>query len=216
MRVRTKIAASAATAIAASMILAGPASAHTERPVGPIDLEVGFLVEPVYVGSQNAVFVDVSRDGHPITHLGESFSVTVGFGEQTSDPMSFEPLEEPGQYQAPFIPSQPGPYTFALSGRIEGTKVDLSLTSGPKTFNDAEDPSSAMFPAVDTPTAAELAERLERDASRSKDAVAAAQVAAANADDAASSARTIGFIGIALGAIGVIIGGVAFATRRRS
>jgi hypothetical protein len=129
--------------------------------------------------------------------------------------MSFEPLEEPGQYQAPFIPSQPGPYTFALSGRIEGTKVDLSLTSGPKTFNDAEDPSSAMFPAVDT-TTAELAERLEREATRSQDAMAAAQVAAASADDEASSARTIGFIGIALGAIGVIIGGAAFATRRGS
>ena len=209
MHVRTKIAASAATAIAALMILAGPASAHTERTKGPIDLEIGFLVEPVYVGSPNAVFVDLSREGHPVTDLGGSLSVTVGFGDQTSYPMSFEPLEEPGQYQAPFIPSQPGPYTFALSGKVDGTKVDLSLTSGPKTFDKAEDPSSAMFPAVDTPTSAELADRIEREATRSHEAVAAAQ-------DAASSARTIGFIGIALGAIGVIIGGVAFATRRRS
>ena len=209
MHVRTKIAASAATAIAALMILAGPASAHTERTKGPIDLEIGFLVEPVYVGSPNAVFVDLSRDGHPVTDLGGSLSVTVGFGDQTSDPMSFEPLEEPGQYQAPFIPSQPGPYTFALSGKVDGTKVDLSLTSGPKTFDKAEDPSSAMFPAVDTPTSAELADRIEREATRSQDAVAAAQ-------DAASSAKTIGFIGIAIGALGVIIGGVAFATRRRT
>ena len=216
MHVRTKIAASAATAIAALMILAGPASAHTERPIGPIDLEIGFLVEPVYVGSPNAVFVDLSRDGHPVTDLGGSLSVTVGFGDQTSDPMSFEPLEELGQYQAPFIPSQPGPYTFALSGKVDGTKVDLSLTSGPRTFDEAEDPSSAMFPAVDTPTTAELADRIEREATRSQDAVAAAQDAAASADDAASSAKTIGFIGIAVGAIGVIIGGVAFATRRRS
>jgi len=209
MHVRTKIAASAATAIAALMILAGPASAHTERTKGPIDLEIGFLVEPVYVGSPNAVFVDLSRDGHPVTDLGGSLSVTVGFGDQTSDPMSFEPLEEPGQYQAPFIPSQPGPYTFALSGKVDGTKVDLSLTSGPKTFDKAEDPSSAMFPAVDTPTSAELADRIEREATRSQDAVAAAQ-------DAASSAKTIGFIGIAIGALGVIIGGLAFATRRRT
>ena len=209
MHVRTKIAASAATAIAALMILAGPASAHTERTKGPIDLEIGFLVEPVYVGSPNAVFVDLSRDGHPVTDLGGSLSVTVGFGDQTSDPMSFEPLEEPGQYQAPFIPSQPGPYTFALSGKVDGTKVDLSLTSGPKTFDKAEDPSSAMFPAVDTPTSAELADRIEREATRSQDAVAAAQ-------DAASSAKTIGFIGIAIGALGVIIGGVAFATGRRT
>jgi hypothetical protein len=209
MHVRTKIAASAATAIAALMILAGPASAHTERTKGPIDLEIGFLVEPVYVGSPNAVFVDLSRDGHPVTDLGGSLSVTVGFGDQTSDPMSFEPLEEPGQYQAPFIPSQPGPYTFALSGKVDGTKVDLSLTSGPKTFDKAEDPSSAMFPAVDTPTSAELADRIEREATRSHEAVAAAQ-------DAASSAKTIGFIGIAIGALGVIIGGVAFATRRRT
>ena len=59
---------------------------------------------------------------------------------------------EPGDYRALFIPSQVGPYTFQLSGSIHGTKVDLSVTSGPKTFDEVQSPTEAMFPAVDAPT----------------------------------------------------------------
>ena len=30
----------------------------------------------------------------------------------------FEPMEEPGQFQAPFVPSQAGAYTFTLVGSV--------------------------------------------------------------------------------------------------
>jgi hypothetical protein len=200
------------------------ASAHAERSVGPFDLEIGFLGEPAYVGVPNAVFLDLSKGGQPVTDLGDALTVTVGFGDQTSDPFVFEPLEEPGQYQAPFVPSQAGAYTFTLSGTLDGITFDLSLTSGPKTFDEVQDLAGAMFPPVDAPTNADLASRIQQESDRTATAVTAAttagteaQAAASSAQDAADGAKTIGIIGVVVGAIGLIFGIVAFmATRKRA
>jgi hypothetical protein len=216
MRVSTRLAVSAVAGVVAALALAGPASAHAERTIGPIDLEMGFRDEPAYVGLPNAVFIELSTGGHPIADLGDDLEVTLGFGDQTSEPMTFEPIEERGQYQAPFVPSQPGPYTFSLSGTVDGTKVNLSLTSGPQTFDEVQDPASSTFPAVDLPTTAQLADRAEREATRTQDDLAAARDAATHADGAASSARTIGYAGVGMGALGVIVGIVALATRRNA
>src|SRR6478735_9175556 len=49
----------------------------------------------------------------------------------------------PGDYRAWFIPSQPGPYTFHFTGSVRGTKIDESLTSGPTTFDEVQDPGEA-------------------------------------------------------------------------
>ena len=211
-------------AIAVLLLLPGIASAHAERSVGPFDLEIGFLGEPAYVGVPNAVFLDLSKGGEPVTDLGDALTVTVGFGDQTSDPFVFEPLEEPGQYQAPFVPSQAGAYTFTLSGTLEGVAFDLSLTSGPKTFDEVQDLAGATFPPVEAPTNADLASRIQQESDRTAKAVTAAttagteaQAAASSAQDAADSAKTIGIIGVVVGAIGLIFGIVAFmATRKRA
>ena len=108
MSVRARSAAVALLAIAVLVLLPGIAFAHAERSVGPFDLEIGFLGEPAYVGVPNAVFIELSKGGEPVTDLGDALAVTVGFGDQTSDPFLFEPLEEPGQFQAP-ASSRPRP-----------------------------------------------------------------------------------------------------------
>jgi hypothetical protein len=221
---RARSMAVAVLAVAVLVLIPGIASAHAERTVGPFDLEIGFLDEPAYVGVPNAVFLDLSQGGHPVTDLGDALTVTVGFGDETSDPSVFDPLEEPGQYQAPFVPSQAGAYTFTLTGTLDGVKFDLSLTSGPKTFDEVQDLAGATFPAVQFPTNAELATRIQTESDRTTTAVTAATtagtdaaVAAVSAQDAADSAKTIGIIGIVVGAIGLIVGILAFmATRKRA
>jgi hypothetical protein len=221
MSVRARSAAVAVLAIAVLVLVPGIAAAHAERSVGPFDLEIGFLGEPAYVGVPNAVFLDLSKGGEPVTDLGDALTVTVGFGDQTSDPFVFEPLEEPGQYQAPFVPSQAGAYTFTLAGTLEGVTFDLSLTSGPKTFDEVQDLAGATFPPVQAPTNADLASRIQQESDRTKTAIAAAatqaEAAAASAQDAADSAKTIGIVGVVVGAVGLIFGVVAFmATRKRA
>ena len=224
MRIRARSMAAAALAIAALVLTPGIASAHAERTVGPFDLEIGFLDEPAYVGVPNAVFLELSRGGHPVTDLGDALTVTIGFGDETSDPFVFDPLEEPGQYQAPFVPSQAGAYTFTLSGTLDGVKFDLSLTSGPKTFVGAQDLAGATFPPVQFPTNADLATRIQEESDRAATAVTAAttagadaEAAASSAQDAADAAKTVGIIGIVIAVIGLIFGVVAFmATRKRA
>jgi hypothetical protein len=204
--------------LAASLVLLGsaPASAHVEKSIGPIDLEVGFGTEPVYVGQPNSVQVILSERGRPVVDLGDSLKVQVSFGgEQTTLPLepNFEVGGdgEPGDYRAWFIPSQAGPYTFRLSGSVHGTKIHLSLTSGPKTFDEVTSPAEAMFPAVDVPTTQELSQRIEADSGRLADATAQA----ASAKTAADDARTLAVLGVILGSIGVGAAVWALARSRR-
>jgi len=214
MRIRAKLAGAALLSTVVLALSPGIASAHAQRSVGPFDLEIGFRDEPAYTGQPNAVFLDLSKGGKPVTDLGDALTVTLGFGEQTSDAMVFDPLEVPGQYQAPFVPSQAGAYAFTLSGTLDGVKFDLSLTSGPKTFDDVQDIAGATFPQVQYPSNAELAARVEAESARTAKGLAAVTAAANDASDTASSARTAGIVGIAVGAAGLIVAVVALTRKR--
>lgn len=215
MRIPAKLAVAAVMAAAVLMFVPEVVSAHTEETVGPLELEIGFRDEPVYVGVPNAVFLALMKGDQPVADVGDSLTVTLGFGDQVSDPIVFDPMEQPGQFQAPFVPSQAGPYTFTLEGSVGDDEVDLSVTSGPKTFDEAQEIAAATFPAVQYPTNTELASRIEQESERtsSEIAVVTADVEAAN--DAASSAKTVGMIGILIGALGLILAATALATRTR-
>ena len=215
MRIPVQLAVSAVFSTALLTSVPSIASAHAERTVGPFELEIGFRDEPVYVGVPNAVFLALMKNGHAVADLGDSLTVTLGFGDQTSDPIVFEPMEVPGQFQAPFVPSQAGAYTFTLSGSVDGDELDLSLTSGPKTFDEAQDVASATFPKVQYPTNTELASRIEQESARTASELAALTDDIAAANDAASNAKTVGIIGIVIGAIGLILGATALAIRKR-
>jgi hypothetical protein len=223
MRFRTKLATSAVLAGTALLLAPGVAGAHEERDVGPVTMAVGFGTEPdAYAGLPNSVQVILSKDEKPVLDLGDDFQVTIVFGGETSESMTLEPFFEigefgtPGDYRAFFVPSQPGKYTFHFTGSVEGTKIDESFTSGPKTFAEVQDLSSTTFPRVSAPTTTDLATRVDQEAARSKAAVTAAQDAAASAGDDASSAKTLGIVGIVVGAIGIVVGGAGFAMSRRS
>jgi hypothetical protein len=186
------------------------AQAHEVVEVGPLQLVVGFGDEPAYTGQPNNVSVLISRDDHPVTDA-RGLEVEVSFGD-ASTVLPLETFGDTGDYRASFIPSQPGDYTFHIRGRVEGQRIDEELTSGPSTFSAVEDPSSAAFPPVDTPSNDELAARIETESSKTAEAVSAVQAA----DRAAADARSTAVIGIVVGSLGVIaaIGALAVARRR--
>jgi hypothetical protein len=215
MRIPEKLAVTAVIAATTLMFVPEVATAHTEETAGPLELEIGFRDEPVYVGVPNAVFLALMKDDHPVRDIGDPLTVTLGFGDRVSDPIVFDPMEEPGQFQAPFVPSQAGAYTFTLSGSVDGEVVELSVTSGPKTFDEAQDIAGATFPQVLFPTNTELASRIEQESERTATALGAMASDVEAANDAASSAKTVGSIGIVLGALGLIVGAAALATRKR-
>jgi hypothetical protein len=202
------------------------ALAHGEAGEGDLSLTIGFVDEPAFAGIPNGVQLIVEHDGDPVTDLRPGdVQVEVTYGDETSEPMDLEPafafeggqlvFGEPGDYHADFVPSQPGRYTFHITGEIDGQKVDEEMTSGPETFSAVEDVTAASFPPVEAPSNEELATRIEAESSRAADGVAAAQAAAASAESAASSARTVGMVGVVLGAIGIIAAIAALASGRR-
>ena len=203
---------------AVTLIVGAPAAfAHAQRQAGPIHMEIGFGTEPAYVGQPNSVQIILTERGKPVVNLGDALKVQVSFGGQQQD----IPLEAnfdvggdgtPGDYRAWFIPSQPGPYTFHFTGTVHGTKIDESLTSGPKTFEEVQDPAEAAFPPVNTPTTQELADRIQQDATRLSDATAAA----ASAKSAADSARTVAIVGVVVGLIGLAVAATAVLSARKA
>jgi hypothetical protein len=190
------------------------ASAHQVKQVGPFTLAVGFGNEPAYSGQPNSVQLLLSEKGKPVTDLGSTLKVEVKFGGSTKG-LLIEPNFEvgefgtPGDYRAWFIPTQIGTYAFHFTGKIGSNPVDLTFTSGPKTFSDVLDPAEAEFPPTNAPTNQELAARLDREGPR------LAAVASA-ASSAAHSARTVGIVGIVVGAVGLIVAVAALASRKRT
>jgi hypothetical protein len=210
----------AAVAAVAGVIVLAPATAalaHTDVDQGPIGFAIGFGTEPAYAGQPNSAQLLISKAGTPVTDVASGdLSVEVGFGDQTTK-VSVEPDFEvgefgsPGDYRAWFIPSQTGTYTFHVTGTVDGQSIDFTVKSGPKTSSDVVDPNEATFPAVNAPTAQELAARIDQESSRAADV----QAAASTASDDASTAKSLAFVGIILGAIGVIAGIAALAAARR-
>jgi hypothetical protein len=152
--------------VAAAIALTAPAAAfaHEHRAVGTLAMTVGWLNEPTYAGSVNAVQLELASGGGPVT--AAALQVTVIFGDRNgtvkTSPLDLVPSDEtPGLYTANIVPSRPGTYTFHVTGTAAGSHVDQYFTSSDKTFDDVKDPTADEFPAKD-PTVGQLAQRLDR------------------------------------------------------
>jgi hypothetical protein len=206
---------SVALACVFSVLIAAPALAHGAYEHGDLSIVTGFATEPAFVGQPNAVQLQISKGGKAVTDLRQGdLKVDVGFSGQRTT-LTLEPQFEvgewgtPGDYRASFIPTQPGPYTFDISGTVGGEKVNYSITSGPKTFSEVEDTSAALFPPVQAPSTTDLATRIDQDAARTTAAIA-------SANDAADAARTVAIVAALLGVVAIVVAVVALTRARRS
>jgi hypothetical protein len=214
--------AAAVLTIACVLILIGvlgaPALAHETASAGAVNLELGWGTEPAYQGQLNTIQLIVTHkaDGDPVNDPGARLTATVTYGDQEQEfalTPTYDPAYgtgTPGEYAALVIPTAPGDYTFHVTGNVEGAKVDLKVTSSPKTFSPVEDASAVQFP-VKVPATDQVAERLDKELPRM---AAAAEVA--DMESQVSSATTLGYVGIAVGAVGIVLAAVALLLRRRA
>ncbi len=195
---RSGIRVGAAVVMAASLaLIATPALAHEQRTVAGYDMEVGFIDEPVFVGDKSGLEFSVMKDNQPVEGLEQTLTAQVTYQGETRD----LPLEardgSPGWYQSVFIPTAAGPYTFHITGSIQGTPIDESFTSSPTGFDEVQEASAGQWPN-ELPTVSELS------------------VTASKGADAANTA----LIALGVGVIGVVIGvislGIALASRRKA
>jgi hypothetical protein len=204
---RVAIVVAAATAVI--VLPAEGASAHEVREVGDLTFVVGWSNEPAYAGFGNEVQVIVDRGERPVE--GGELEAEVIFGDPESetrtDPIVLDPaFDTPNEYLGYIIPTRPGTYTFHVTGTVGGQTIDETFTSGPETFDDVNNPTSAEFPEQD-PTRGELAGALDRLTDRIEDV--RAEVAADDGGDPVAMWIAIGAGVVALIALGL-------AARRRA
>lgn len=199
------------------LLPAAAASAHGDEEVGDHTIALGFQTEPAFAGQPNAVEVAVTRGGEPVADIAAGdLTVDVSLGDQQTT-FELAPSIEPGVSTAPFIPSEPGAYTFYVYGDIDGEPVDIEMTAGPDTFSEVLDPAEASFPATSGPSGDDLTAAVAASTQRADDAKAAADragAALAAADDSASTAMTVAIVALVLGALGVGVGGLALVRAR--
>jgi hypothetical protein len=195
---------------AVTLLTTAPAWAHTDHTEGDLSIAVGFATEPAYAGQPNAAQLLVTHGEQPVTDLAPGdLRVEIGFGGRTTVVDAVPEFEvgewgTPGDYRAPFIPSEPGKYTFHVTGAVDGEKVDFAMTSGPKTFDEVQDSANAMFPPVEAPSTTDLSAKVDQ-------ATVRADAAAADARSAASQARTIAIVALVVAIVAIV---VAVASRR--
>jgi len=216
------------TAALLAALAAAPASAHAEKKAGKYSFVVGFGNEPAYAGQPNSLQVIISRDGKPAVDLAGQLDglLAHAYYGNKADPKLDKidlPLEPhfgdgwgtPGDYRSFFVPTQAGTYTVHLHGKLGAQKINLVIPSGPNTFGNVNDPAKTAFPAIKDPSTGQLAQRLDREATRLTATVQAATVAQRAAEDAAGQARLLAIVGLLVGAIGLVVGALALARARR-
>lgn len=189
-----------AVAIALTLLAAPAALAHVDVDVGDGQyvMEVGFRDEPAFVGQPNAIYIHVGEYGtggtKPVDGLASTLTAEVTKDGQTLSP-PLVPMGD-GAYEAVFVPTETGDYTFHITGTIGDAPVDETITSGPSTFDSVQPLSAIAFPPQ-------------------QEGASAVETAVQNAEAAAAMARSLAIAGIFLGLIGLIAAGFAMARAAR-
>jgi hypothetical protein len=197
MHLRHSLALGATLAtLALATVAAAPVLAHEQRQVAGYSFEVGFIDEPVYVGQRTGLELIVTKDEQGVEGLEQTLKAQVTKDGKSMDLVLASPEGEAGTYHGIFIPTEAGPYTFHLSGTVDGQAVDESFTSSATGFDEVQEAAAGQFP-VQLPTQADVAAQAQKGA------------------DASTQAT----IGIVVGAIGIVLAivalGVALASRRK-
>lgn len=133
----------------AAIALAQPlvTSAHETRVVATdYSFVVGFINEPAVQGDTNGMWLEVTMAEAPVLGLADTLQAQVIFGDQTRDMALTPAFGEEGVYEAVFIPSEPGDYTFRFFGQIDGVDVDETFTSSPEGFDSVAARADLEFP----------------------------------------------------------------------
>ena len=125
-----------------------PVAAHEPRTVGDYDVEFGWHVEPAYTTLLNAgeLFVHKHDGGDPVTGLDDTLQIEVSYGGKTKSLKFYAVEDDPGHYMADIIPTQPGDYSFHITGKIGDADFDQTFTSADGKFNSVDPVTDIQFP----------------------------------------------------------------------
>lgn len=135
---------------AAAVFALLPATAHEGREIGGGEFVAtfGWRIEPTYTDLFNGPEFTLERhdNGQPIIGADATLRLEVMYGGQ-SKVLRVRPVaDNPGHYTADLIPTQPGDYSFRLSGTLNGVEIDETFSSTEGEFDTVEPISDIQFP----------------------------------------------------------------------
>ena len=135
------------TAILLSLVVF-PVTAHEPRTVGDYDVEFGWHQEPVYTTLLNAgeLFVHNHDGGDGVNGLEDTLQIEVDYGGKIKMLRFYDVEGEDGHYMADIIPTQPGDYSFHITGKIGDADFDQTFTSADGKFDSVNPVSDIQFP----------------------------------------------------------------------
>ena len=197
-------------ALLAVVLTTSAALAHEKRHVGNYTFVVGFMDEPAYANVKNSLDLTIcngsdcnytAQDGmmmlsNPVNDADKTLKVEVSTGGSAPLALVLDPRwHNPGKYNAYFLPTKAGDYTFHIFGTLNNNNIDEKFTSSPTGFNAVE--LVHAYPSTDSTNAE----------------VTALKSQVQSAQNAATTATTVGIIGIVLGALGLAVAGWAIARK---
>lgn len=136
--------------VLAVLALFATVSAHEGREIGggEYTMEFGWRVEPAYTTLFNGPELEIR--GHGGEAFDESIEVAleieVSYAGQ-SKALRLRPVSgEPGNYTADLIPTQPGDYSFHITGTIGEATIDEVFDSSKGEFSTVEPITDIQFP----------------------------------------------------------------------
>lgn len=152
-----------AALLAAGGLAPAALDAHEQREIadGQYHVVVGFLNEPAVQGELNGISVRISvndpeatpaAEGEeveraPVEGLETSLTFEIIYEDQTAELPVETVFRDPGHYVAYVIPTEPGVYSFRISGEIDGVAIEETFTAGPETFSEVAPRADLEFPA---------------------------------------------------------------------
>lgn len=206
--------------IVAGVLLQGSASvAYERRERGDLRFIVGWGEPPAFAGERNSVQLVLVDAGGPVV-AGVDLEIEVGRGgELLQLPVRahFEPgvWGQPGDYRTFFVPTEPGTYTFRISGEVSGEPFRERFTTG-HDIEDVVDPATVSLPAPPEASPEPPADDLGPAVRRLESAVEELEVATRRSLTTAADAHGLAVAAIAYGLLALLGGfAVAWITYRR-
>ena len=135
------------TAAGLTLIATGTVAAHEARTVAGYDMEVGFIDEPVAVGQRSGLEFFVHKGDAPVEGLESTVKAEVIYRmARRASCRDQRKGGRSGSVRVGVHPDRAGPYTFHLTGTIEGNAIDESFTSKPGGFDEVQESAARQFP----------------------------------------------------------------------
>lgn len=135
--------------LAVLLALFATVSAHEGREVGEgkYDIVFGWRVEPAYTTLLNGPELQINdADEKPVEGLDETLQLEISYGGKSKVLKLRGVYNEPGHYTADLIPTQPGDYSFHLTGKINDVDVDETFDSSKGEFSSVDPITDIQFP----------------------------------------------------------------------